>query len=269
MTCACGHNHNAEPHECDSSGTPIALPAPMIALTGRLICNDTAQMMTALGLLPDHRDLSRAEPGNLRFDLWQDEDPMIWHLSELFRDAAAVAAHQARTADSPWGRDSAAITRDVSRAEVTPALRPEQRGDHDAIDHLLHIAFDGGAEAGLVRRLRADDDLSLSLVAVAAGTIVGHLALSPVGGDRPALALAPVAVHPAAQGLGIGSALIRAALDHAGAAPVVVLGDPAYYSRFGFRPADLTSPYAGPYLQVRGDLPEGATIAHAPAFAAL
>lgn len=248
---------------------PIALPAPMVALTGRLTCADAGQMVTALNLLPDHVALSRAEGGNLRFDLWQGDDPLVWHLSELFRDGAAFDAHRARTADSPWGRDSTQIARDFHRHDVTPAMRPEERGDHDAIDHLLHIAFDGGAEAGLVRRLRADDDFSLSLVAVAAGTIVGHLALSPVGGDRAALALAPVAVHPAAQGLGIGSALIRAALDHAGDTPVVVLGDPAYYSRFGFRPADLTSPYAGPYLQMRGDLPKGAAIAHAPAFAAL
>lgn len=269
MTCACGHHHATDPHECDSSGTPIALPAPMIALTGRLICHDADQMMTALGLLPDHIDLSRAEAGNLRFDLWQDEDPMIWHLSELFRNADAFAQHQSRTADSVWGRDSGQIARDFQKIEMMPALRPEQRNDHEAIDRLLHAAFKGRAEADLVRQLRADGDLTLSLVAVAAGTVLGHLALSPMTGDQAALALAPVAVHPKAQGLGIGSALIRAAMDHAGHTPIVLLGDPAYYARFGFRPANLTSPYAGPYLQVLGDLPDGATITHAPAFAAL
>ncbi|WP_022706724.1 GNAT family N-acetyltransferase [Paracoccus zeaxanthinifaciens] len=269
MSCACGHHHATERHDCAEGGMPIALPAPMVALTGRLTCADAGQMMTALNLLPDHVTLSRAESGNLRFDLWQDDDPLVWHLSELFRDGAAFEAHQARTADSPWGRESTQFARDFQRHDVTPAMRPEERGDHDAIDHLLHLAFEGEAEARLVRLLRADGDLALSLVAVAAGTVVGHIALSPVGGDRPALALAPVAVHPAAQGLGIGSALIRAAIQHAGDTPIVVLGDPAYYARFGFRPADLTSPYAGPYLQLLGDLPDGATIAHAPAFAAL
>ncbi|MDO5705611.1 MAG: GNAT family N-acetyltransferase, partial [Paracoccus sp. (in: a-proteobacteria)] len=82
------------------------------------------------------------------------------------------------------------------------------------------------------------------------------------------LALAPVAVHPALHGRGIGSALIRAALaahpDHS----IVVLGDPAYYHRFGFQPADLQSPYAGLHLMTAGPaLPAGSAIIHAPAFA--
>ncbi|MBU2956682.1 GNAT family N-acetyltransferase [Paracoccus sp. 1_MG-2023] len=269
MTCACGQNHATGPHDCDGGGAPVALPAPMIALTGRLVCADAGQMMTVLGHVQDHVDLSRAEAGNLRFDLWQDDDPLIWHLSELFRDEAAFAAHRARTADSIWGHETAQIARDFDRHEVMPALRPEQPSDRDPIDSLLAAAFDGPSEAALVRQLRADEDLSLSLVAIAAGRLLGHLALSPIAADRPALALAPVAVHPRAQGLGIGSALIRAALDHAGDRPVVVLGDPAYYSRFGFRPADLKSPYAGPCLQVAGDLPDGTTIAHAPAFATI
>lgn len=269
MSCACGHHHPRHDHGCDATGTPVDLARPMIALQGRLICADTPQMMTALSLLPDHAGLSRAEPGNLRFDLWQDEDPLIWNLSELFLNADAFAAHQTRMADSDWGRDSAAILRDVDRREVTPVIRPERYADHDAIDALLRAGFGGDDEAKLVRVLREDGDLHLSLVADAAGTILGHVALSPISGDRPALALAPVAVTPRAQGIGIGAALIRQAMRQAAGTPVVVLGDPAYYARFGFRPADLASPYAGPYLQLSGDLPAGASIRHARAFAAL
>lgn len=95
---------------------------------------------------------------------------------------------------------------------------------------------------------------------------LGHLALSPVTGDFPALALAPVAVLPKAQGMSIGSALIRYALGCAGQMPTIVLGDPGYYGRFGFTPAKLDSPYARPQLQMLGMLPLRAKIRHAPAF---
>lgn len=248
----------------------MALARPMIALTGRLICADTAQMLTALGHLPDHSRLSRAEPGNLRFDLAQGDDPLIWTLSELFADEAAFAAHQARTRDSDWGRASGDIRRDFTRAEVTPSLRPERPTDHAAIHALNRAAFGGADEAVLVDALRDDGDLNLSLVASQGGTILGHVALSPISAPFPALALAPVAVHPAMHGRGVGSALIRAAIAARPGYSLILLGDPAYYSRFGFQPVDLKSPYAGPYLQALGaGLEPGATITHAPAFAAL
>ncbi|RNF34227.1 GNAT family N-acetyltransferase [Paracoccus methylarcula] len=267
MSCACGHHHPR--HDHGGEGVPIALVRPMIALTGRLICSDTAQMMTALSLLPDHVALSRAEPGCLRFDIWQDDDPMIWHLSELFTDADAFAAHQARTGASEWGRQSTGIERDFDRREIRPTVRPEQVPDVHAIDALLRDAFDGGDEARLVAELRRQGDLSLSLVAEAAGTVIGHLALSPLTGDAEAFALAPLAVAPKMQRLGIGGALVHEALGRAGKTPVLVLGDPAYYSRFGFVPAELNSPYAGPHLQVHGELASGSVIRHAGAFAAL
>ncbi|MCF3974046.1 GNAT family N-acetyltransferase [Paracoccus salsus] len=269
MSCACGHHHPRLPDSRDPSGTPIELARPMVALSGRLICADARQMMAALSLLPDHVELSRAEPGNLRFDLWQDEDPLIWHLAELFRDAEAFAAHQHRTADSAWGRDGGDLGRDLEQREVMPAIRAEQRGDRDAIDRLLRETFDGKDEARLVRGLRDQGDLTLSLVAEAAGTILGQVALSPLTGERPALALAPLAVAAGARGLGIGTALVREAIARAEGTPVVVLGDPGYYARFGFEPAELASPYAGPHLLVLGQLPRGAAIGHAPAFAAL
>lgn len=265
--CTCGHHHHAHQHD---EGVPIPLARPLIALTGRLICGDTAQMLTALTHLPDHSRLSQAEPGNLRFDLAQSDDPLIWTLSELFADAEAFAAHQTRTGDSDWGRASTQIRRDFTRTEVTPHLREERPGDREAIHALNHAAFGGADEAGLVDALRRDGDLNLSLVASQGGTVLAHLALSPISAPFPALALAPVAVHPALQGRGIGAALIRAAIAARPGYSLILLGDPAYYSRFGFAPVDLKSPYAGPYLQAIGTgLQSGATITHAPAFAAL
>lgn len=268
MTCACGHYHPNR-HPDAASGTPIALKQPMVALTGRLVCADAGQMMTALSLLPDHIALSRAEPGCLRFELWQDDDPLVWHLSELFVDADAFAAHGTRTRASDWGRQSAGIGRDVHRHDVTPVIRRETRRDPQAIDAVLRDAFGREDEARLVRRLREQGDLALSLVVDAAGVVLGHLALSPLEAKGPAYALAPVAIAPKAQRLGLGGALIHAAVAWADTAAVVVLGDPGYYGPLGFRPAVLDSCHAGPGLQMIGDLPKGSSIRHAPAFAAL
>ncbi|WP_232962395.1 GNAT family N-acetyltransferase [Paracoccus tegillarcae] len=242
----------------------------MIALTGRLICADAAQMMTALAHLPDHTTLSRAEPGNLRFDLTQDEDPLIWQLTELFADADAFAAHQARSRDSAWGQASTEIKRDFTKTEAMPHLRPESTADHAAIHALTVAAFGQTDEADLVDALRRAGDLDLSLVASQGGTVLGHIALSPIDAPFPALGLAPLSVHPAMQHRGIGAALVTAAIaarpDHA----IILLGDPAYYARFGFQPADLQSPYAGPYLQATGPgITKGAGITFAPAFASL
>ena len=269
MSCACGHHHQHSPPP-RHGGTPIPLDPPLVRLTGRLICADTAQMLLALDLLTEHVALSRAEPGNLRFDLAQSDDPMIWELDELYADEDAFQAHRARLVGSRWGRESHGIQRDFTRSTPLPRLRPETPQDHDGIARLLTHAFDGDDEARLVAALRAAGDLSLSLVAESDGTIIGHVALSPLAADGPAFALAPLAVHPALRGRGVGTALIGAALHGLQDHSIVVQGDPAYYSRFGFRPVELASPYAGPYLMARGPaLPSGSRIGHAPAFATL
>lgn len=103
-------------------------------------------------------------------------------------------------------------------------------------------------------RLRDDGDAILSLVAVQDAAIVGHVMLSPMSAPFRALGLAPLSVLPRWQRQGVGTALLQAAIGKArdgGWSAVFVLGDPAYYRRFGFR-ADLaagfTSPYAGPHL---------------------
>lgn len=270
MSCTCcGHDHPGQHDLATPAGAAVLqLAQPMVALQGRLICADMGQMMAALSLLPDHLRLSRAEPGCLRFEMWQDEDPMIWHLSELFTSPGAFAAHQARTRASEWGQGSAGMGRDFHQHHIQPHIRPETPADHAALDDLLTAAFGGPDEARLLRALRDDGDLSLSLVAEAAGCILGHVALSPLVAESPAQALAPLAVLPAMQGMGIGTALVRQALAGAGGKAVVVLGDPAYYSRFGFCPADLASPWAGTHLQVRGSLPAGSAVTHARAFGA-
>ena len=159
-------------------------------------------------------------------------------------------------------------------------IRDETAGDEAGIRAVLVAAFPTPAEADLVEALRRDGDTVSSLVAEAGGTIVGHALFSRMAAPFRALGLGPVAVSPARQRTGVGSRLIEAGLTRAAADgydAVFVLGDPAYYRRFGFDPAlaeGFSSPYAGPHFMVTslGDAPLPAirgTVAYAPAFAAL
>ena len=91
----------------------------------------------------------------------------------------------------------------------------------------------------LVDRLRADGDAAIALVAAEHGRIIGQILFSPVRAPFRALALAPVAVLPGRQRQGIGSALIESGLARATTAGwegVFVVGEPAFYRRFGFEP---------------------------------
>lgn len=114
-----------------------------------------------------------------------------------------------------------------------------------ATEHSAPPVRPGGppGEVDLVAWLRADEGWlpDLSLVAVADGEVVGHVVCSRGWvDDAPALGLGPVSVLPARQGGGVGSALVRAVLaraEEAGERLVALLGDPSYYSRFGFVPA--------------------------------
>lgn len=131
-------------------------------------------------------------------------------------------------------------------------IRPEAPDDAASIDAVIEAAFGQRDEADLVRALREDAGWlpDLSLVAMEEQLVVGHIALTRATVDGASiLALAPLSVRPDRQRRGIGSDLVREALRRAGDAAesaVVVLGDPAYYGRFGFRPArdlGITGPF--------------------------
>ena len=145
--------------------------------------------------------------------------------------------------------------------------------DHQSIRDVLESSFPTTAEANLVNELRESGALWVSLVAeTEQGDVIGHVAFSPVSldfrdapgdsADRIAAAtavaavgggvgLGPVAVRPEWQRRGVGSALVRQGLERCRTleqrpAFCVVLGDPHFYARFGFRPArtfGLTSDY--------------------------
>ena len=164
---------------------------------------------------------------------------------------------------------------------MNATIRPERAGDEAAIHGVVAAAFDGhphsdGSEPGIVDALRADGDLAISLVAEEGGAIVGHVAFSPVSvsdGSQGWFGLGPAAVDPARQGEGIGTALIERGLDllrDRGAAGCVVLGNPAYYARFGFA-HDPALTYPGPppeYFQrlVIGNSGAQGVVAYAGAF---
>lgn len=162
-------------------------------------------------------------------------------------------------------------------------LRPERKDDGPAI-HAVHAAsFPAEAEARLVDLLRATNRLRVSLVAEVEGAVVGHVAFSPVttGAGHVGAGLAPVSVVESHRRRGIAADLVRAGLvacREAGFGWVVVLGEPEYYSRFGFRPASafgLSDEYGGgPAFQavelIAGALPVGAgLVRYAPEFASL
>jgi putative acetyltransferase len=161
------------------------------------------------------------------------------------------------------------------------SVHPERPGDAAAV-HAVHAAsFPTDLEARLVDLLRAAGRLRVSLVAEVDGAIVGHIAFSPVTAASGAVGagLAPVAVAAPHRRQGIAAALVQAGLEACRAAGfgwAVVLGEPAYYSRFGFRPADefgLADEYGGgPAFQaielVPGAMPVGAgLVRYAPEFA--
>lgn len=126
---------------------------------------------------------------------------------------------------------------------ATCRVRPETAADLDAVRAVHVAAFPAPLECRLVDALRAAGKAVISLVAEADRRVVGHVLFSDVSiarGVRRGIGLAPVAVLPATQRRGIGSQLIHAGLTRAAALGYdfgVVLGEPAYYRRFGFETA--------------------------------
>ncbi|MGY2809235.1 GNAT family N-acetyltransferase [Bradyrhizobium sp. USDA 4506] len=159
-------------------------------------------------------------------------------------------------------------------------IKDERPEDAAAISRITAAAFataphSSGTEARIVEALRQADALTISLVAVSDdGSIFGHVAFSPVrieGVVGRWYGLGPVSVAPDLQRQGTGGALIRAGLARLAAMNAdgcVLLGDPAYYGRFGFV-SDPALTYGGepsPYFQrlvLKGQPPKGDVKYHA------
>ncbi|MEG4588569.1 N-acetyltransferase [Microcoleus sp. MOSTC5] len=139
-------------------------------------------------------------------------------------------------------------------------IRTEKPEDIEAVRQVNIGAFERENEANLVDRLRGIA-ATFSFVAVKSDRIVGHIFFSPVvvegkcSSNLSILGLAPVAVLPEYQRQGIGTLLIQQGLEEcrrSGFQAVVVLGDPDFYSRFGFVPASSKS------LKCEYDVPDEA-----------
>ncbi|MBB5390062.1 MULTISPECIES: GNAT family N-acetyltransferase [unclassified Herbaspirillum] len=163
-------------------------------------------------------------------------------------------------------------------------IRPEEHSDIGAIRDVTeaafrHAAYSSHTEHWIVDALRRSNQLSISLVAELDGNIVGHVAISPVSiaagvagvtGVAGWYGLGPISILPGHQGKGIGSALMREALSElkaSNAQGCVVLGDPNYYGRFGFRVHEgLFYPGVPPeYFQalaLNGGMPTGEVAYH-------
>lgn len=129
-------------------------------------------------------------------------------------------------------------------------IRPGSAADTSALEDLYRETFPEEDLLPLLRSLLCMEPGLLSLVGLADTSVVGHVAFtrcSVEGSGTPVALLAPIAVAPAAQGQGLGGALVREGLirlANEGVACVLVLGDPNYYSRFGFAAeARVTPPY--------------------------
>ena len=122
-------------------------------------------------------------------------------------------------------------------------IREEHPGDVTAIRDVNTRAFRQEQEGNIVEALRSNGAALLSLVATLDGRVVGHIMYSPLSvGEVTGAGLGPMAVLPEHQRQGIGSKLVTVGnrkLKDAGYAFIVVVGHPAFYPRFGFRPASL------------------------------
>jgi len=147
---------------------------------------------------------------------------------------------------APFTRCGRSQRPSASRTMSSVIIRPECLGDECAIGEVIRQAFashlhSSHTEHLIVRALREADALAISLVAEESGRVVGHIAFSVVtisDGSLGWFGLGPVSVLPSFQKQGIGRALIERGLSilrECAAAGCVLLGEPSFYGRFGFK----------------------------------
>lgn len=125
-------------------------------------------------------------------------------------------------------------------------IRKETQADIEVITEITKLAFENhpysrNTEQFIINALQAANALTISLVAEIDGKLVGHIAFSPVtfsDGSKNWYGLGPISIRPACQKQGIGTKLVNEGLNllkDLGAEGCVLVGDPKYYIRFGFK----------------------------------
>jgi len=137
-------------------------------------------------------------------------------------------------------------TNSLLRGGAKMIIRNEMASDIEAIAEVTIAAFrnlsvSNQTEQFIIKALRAANALTISLVAEIDGRVVGHIAFAPVtisDGSLNWYGLGPVSVLPEYQKKGIGKSLIQKGLSllkGIGGQGCILVGDPNYYKRFGFR----------------------------------
>lgn len=135
-------------------------------------------------------------------------------------------------------------------------IREALSADFNDIASCVLTAFENEAEVVLIKQLHADKDVLIERVAKKGGSIVGHMMASKLT-LKPGLGLffggvAPLSVVPTHQSNGIGSTLMNVVLVESrslGSDALFLLGNPAYYQRFGFQVTGVGSDYPAKYFQ--------------------
>ena len=157
-------------------------------------------------------------------------------------------------------------------------IRQETEADIEAITEITKLAFENhpfsnNTEQFIINALRAANALTISLVAEIDGKLVGHIAFSPVtfsDGSKNWYGLGPISVMPNYQKQGIGKSLVNEGiglLKDLGAEGCVLVGDPKYYERFGFRSPNRLKHEGVPQenflaLPFRNRIPKGTVQSH-------
>jgi putative acetyltransferase len=168
--------------------------------------------------------------------------------------------------------------KEISMTLKNLLIRDEKGTDHNAISEVTISAFkkmeiSNHTEQFIIEALRSTKALSLSLVAEVDGSVVGHIAFSPVtmsDGAKDWYGLGPVSVHPDSQRKGIGKALVREGLlrlKDLKAKGCCLVGHPQYYRQFGFENIEGLIHEGVPpevffVLSFDGNIPQGFVLFH-------
>jgi len=128
----------------------------------------------------------------------------------------------------------------MTEAALQNAVRidAETPADAASVEALVMAAFGPGRYAKTAERIREHAGVAAGFVARDNGVVIGAVRLwSITVGERPALFLGPITVSADNRKGGLGADLVQACIEHAGETGILLVGDPPYFGRFGFRAA--------------------------------